>query len=80
MQRLLRGDEVVALRGEELEATLLLLVFLDRQRIDRTELVEGFTQLVRLRAQRIYEHVLATMVYDKVAPGWGAGDFELATS
>lgn len=33
---------------------------------------------VRLRAQRIYEHVLSTMTYDKVEPGWGAGDFERA--
>jgi len=40
--------------------------------------VDAADQPVRLRAQRIYEYVLATMVYDKVTPGWGAGDFTRA--
>ena len=30
------------------------------------------------RAKRIYDNVLATMVYDKQAPGWGKGDFNRA--
>jgi transglutaminase-like putative cysteine protease len=30
------------------------------------------------RARRIYDHVLASMAYDKEAPGWGRGDFERA--
>jgi transglutaminase-like putative cysteine protease len=30
------------------------------------------------RARRIYDHVLASMAYDKEAPGWGKGDFERA--
>jgi transglutaminase-like putative cysteine protease len=30
------------------------------------------------RAKTIYDHVLATTVYDKDAPGWGKGDFERA--
>lgn len=40
--------------------------------------VTATDQPVRLRAQRIYDHVLSTMVYDKVEPGWGAGDFDRA--
>jgi hypothetical protein len=30
---------------------------------------------VRDRAKKVYENVLTTMAYDKVAPGWGRGDF-----
>ena len=33
---------------------------------------------VRERARIIYDHVLASMSYDKVEPGWGKGDFERA--
>ena len=32
----------------------------------------------RDRALKIYDEILATMVYDKVAPGWGRGDFDRA--
>jgi transglutaminase-like putative cysteine protease len=31
-----------------------------------------------LRGKKIYDHVLTTMVYDKVAPGYGKGDFNRA--
>lgn len=30
------------------------------------------------RGRRVYDHVLATMTYDKEAPGWGKGDFARA--
>ncbi len=33
---------------------------------------------VRERAKAIYDHVLQSMTYDKVEPGWGKGDFERA--
>ena len=33
---------------------------------------------VRERAKKAYDNVLSTMVYDKVAPGWGKGDFARA--
>lgn len=33
---------------------------------------------VRERAKVIYDHVLQSMAYDKVEPGWGKGDFERA--
>jgi len=33
---------------------------------------------VRERAQKIYDNVLHTMFYDKVAEGWGKGDFDRA--
>ncbi len=33
---------------------------------------------VRERAQKIYDNVLHTMSYDKVAEGWGKGDFDRA--
>jgi transglutaminase-like putative cysteine protease len=33
---------------------------------------------LRARGRRIYDNVLTTMVYDKVAEGWGKGDFERA--
>ncbi len=33
---------------------------------------------VSVRARKIYDHVLQTMVYDKEAPGWGNGDLERA--
>jgi transglutaminase-like putative cysteine protease len=33
---------------------------------------------VRDRAKKVYDNVLATMTYDKVAPGWGKGDFDRA--
>ena len=39
--------------------------------------VEGTADLMA-RAKKAYDNVLATMVYDKVAPGWGKGDFERA--
>ena len=32
----------------------------------------------RERAKAIYDHVLQSMAYDKVEPGWGKGDFERA--
>jgi transglutaminase-like putative cysteine protease len=31
---------------------------------------------VRSRARTIYDHVLASMTYDKETPGWGKGDFQ----
>jgi transglutaminase-like putative cysteine protease len=31
---------------------------------------------VRGRAREIYDHVLASMTYDKETPGWGKGDFQ----
>jgi len=33
---------------------------------------------VRARGKTIYDHVLTTMQYDKVAEGWGKGDFQRA--
>jgi transglutaminase-like putative cysteine protease len=33
---------------------------------------------LRARGHRIYDSVLSTMVYDKVAEGWGRGDFDRA--
>lgn len=33
---------------------------------------------VRARGQKIYDHVLHTMFYDKVVEGWGKGDFDRA--
>lgn len=36
------------------------------------------TVAVPRRARTIYDHVLASMAYDKETPGWGKGDFERA--
>lgn len=40
--------------------------------------VKDAAKSVRTRGQIIYEDVLRHMVYDKVAPGWGKGDFDRA--
>lgn len=40
--------------------------------------VTGSDKPVAERAKTIYEHVLQTMTYDKVAEGWGKGDFKRA--
>ena len=40
--------------------------------------VVGAAVPTRDRAKAIYDHVLQSMAYDKVEPGWGKGDFERA--
>jgi transglutaminase-like putative cysteine protease len=41
------------------------------------EATRGLTNPL-LQARAIYDHVLETMIYDKVKPGWGKGDTERA--
>ncbi|HYH06202.1 MAG TPA: transglutaminase domain-containing protein [Thermoanaerobaculia bacterium] len=66
-----KGNMDVALRADRL-VTLSPRV---RQLAD--EVTAGKTT-PRAQARAIYDHLLATMTYDKVAPGWGQGDTERA--
>src|SRR5438132_3099993 len=40
--------------------------------------VDDASAPVRARARKIYDHVLQSMTYDKVEPGWGKGDLDRA--
>jgi transglutaminase-like putative cysteine protease len=62
--RFLQPDNLVPLTGKATELA--------------TELGVKGDGPARARARKIYENVLHTMAYDKVAEGWGKGDFDRA--
>lgn len=62
--------------GRYLEADRLVTLS-DRVRSLAADVTEGKSGTVE-KARAIYDHVLATMRYDKTIPGWGEGDTERA--
>jgi transglutaminase-like putative cysteine protease len=65
------GDRDQALRANR------LVTLSPRVRALADEVTAGKTNVTE-QARAIYDHLLATMTYDKVAPGWGQGDTERA--
>jgi transglutaminase-like putative cysteine protease len=65
------GDRDQALRANR------LVTLSPRVRALAEEVTAGKTT-VTAQARAIYDHLLTTMTYDKVAPGWGQGDTERA--
>jgi transglutaminase-like putative cysteine protease len=63
LKRALRADKLVTLSP--------------RVRTLADQVTEGKTTVID-QAHAIYDHLLATMTYDKTAPGWGRGDSERA--